>query len=119
MISRRLWQGALIAGAGIAMTLPVWAKSASQTTLRAQIDLTSQTKLAGKTLQAGHYMVIVNGHDAKFERDGKTVADVSCNMKTLHQKARTDAAYLNGGRLTEVQFAGKTEAANFSSHKTS
>jgi hypothetical protein len=119
MISRRLWQGALIAMAGIAMTLPVWAKPAAQTTLRAQIDIVSRAQLAGKTLQPGHYMVVVRGRDAKFQRDGKTVADVSCSMKTLHQKARTDAAYLNGHQLTEVQFAGRTEAADFSSHKTS
>jgi hypothetical protein len=119
MMYRRLWQGALIAVAGIALTVPVWAKSASQTTLSAKIDLDTGAKLAGKTLSPGDYTVVVKGHRATFELNGKTVADVSCTVKSLKQKARGDAAYMNAGRLTEVHFAGKTEAADFSSHKTS
>lgn len=121
MISRNFWHSALIAVAGIALALPlsVSAASTSSPTMKAKISVISPAALVGRTIQPGNYTVVVSGNQARFERYGKTVADVTCTLTTLKQKAQHDAAYMNAGRLTEIRFAGKTEAAKFPAKKTS
>lgn len=121
MFPRRLLHSAIIAAAAIVLTFPLMgsAASTSPATMKAKISVISPTALVGKTIQPGNYTVVVSGNKAKFERYGKTVADVSCTLTTLKQKAQHDAAYMNGGRLTEIRFAGKTEAAKFPAKKAS
>jgi secreted trypsin-like serine protease len=99
-----------------AMSLPALAKSNSKATIKTTVDLTSTTKVGSTTLAPGHYEVVVEGNQAKFERDGKTVAEVHCTLKDLSTKAQQTEATADHDQLTEIQVSGKTQAIEFSAN---
>jgi hypothetical protein len=83
--------------------------------LSTSIDLTSATKIQNTQLQPGQYKVIAEGNEAKFEQDGKIVAQVPCTMKMLPNKAKQNRYELDHDRLTEIDVSGKTQAIQFGS----
>lgn len=97
------------------ISIPSWSKSNSKNYLSTTIDLASPTRIRNKQLQPGKYKVIAEGNEAKFERDGKIVAQVPCTLKTLSQKAQEDDFQTDHNRLTQIDVAGKMEAITFGS----
>jgi len=92
------------------VTLPVWARPES---LKSTIVVSSPLKVGSSTLAPGHYDVIAEGNQAKFEHGGKVVAEVSYTLKTLPSKAHGDEFIVDHDQITEIQFAGKTQAIDF------
>jgi hypothetical protein len=94
-----------------AMAIPLWLTAAD--TIHKTIHIGSSATVAGKSLQAGDYDLMVNGTQAKFSMKGKVVAEVPCTMKTLPAKSEHDIVQIDGGAVTEIDFQGKTEAIGF------
>ena len=99
------------------LTIPSWAKDNSSGALTARISLDSATTVnnSNTTLEPGEYKVVAEQNQAKFEKDGKVVAEVPCTLKTLSGKAAHTEFSIDQGRLLEIQVSGKTEAIEFSS----
>ena len=64
-------------------------------------------------LPPGHYKVIAEGNEAKFEKGGKVVAQVPCTLKTLPQKAQQDEFQVDDHRLVQIDVSGKLQAITF------
>jgi hypothetical protein len=112
-MSRHVGARLLTVMAITAMAVPMWAKSASPRAVSATVYFDSTAKVGSRTLSAGTYKVIAEGSQAKFERDGKIVAEVPCTWKTLPNKAATDEFVMDHNQLTEIQVQGKTQAVEF------
>lgn len=97
------------------MSVPSWGKPSAKDSLSTTIDILSTTSIQNTQLQPGHYKVIAEGNEAKFERDGKVVAQVPCTLKTLSQKAQQSEFEIDHNRLTEIDVSGKTQAIDFGS----
>jgi len=95
-----------------AMALPLWVIAATDS-LHKPVYLGSTATVAGKTLQAGNYDLVVKGNQAKFERNGTVVAEVPCTWKTLPAKSDHDGVDTDHGAVTEIQFKGNTQAIDF------
>lgn len=103
----------------VVMAIPALAKSNSSNSLNTTVDLYSTATVNNTKLAPGEYRVIAEGNQAKFEKDGKTVAEVPCTMKTLPSKASSSEFVMDHDKITEIQVAGKTEAIEFSSSGSS
>ncbi len=108
----------IVAAAVAVMTIPVRAKNNSSDSLTATLDLDSTATINKTTLTPGEYRVVAEGNQARFEKDGKTVAEVPCTLKTLPNKASLSEFVMDHDRLTEIQVAGKTEAIEFSTSQS-
>jgi hypothetical protein len=99
------------------LTIPSWAGDNSSGALSARISLDSIATVnnTNTTLEPGEYKVVAEQNQAKFDKDGKVVAEVPCTLKTLPGKAAHTEFVVDQGRLLEIQVSGKTEAIEFSS----
>jgi hypothetical protein len=97
-----------------AMSLPVLAKPNTNLAIKATIDINAAMKVGSTTIAPGHYDLLVEGNQAKFEKDHKTVAEAPCTLKDLSSKAQQTEFQLNHDQLTEIQISGKTQAIEFS-----
>lgn len=114
-MTRRLLPLFTVAAAIAVMAIPALAKNNSSNSLDATLDLYSTATVNNTKLTPGQYRVIAEGNQAKFEKDGKTVAEVPCTIKTLPSKASSSEFVMDHNQLTEIQVAGKTAAIDFSS----
>lgn len=96
-------------------SVPSWGRPNANDSLTATIDLGSTTTIQNKQLQPGRYKVVAEGNEAKFERNGKVVAEVPCTLKTLSQKAQQDDYQTDRNRLTQIDVSGKMQAMMFGS----
>jgi hypothetical protein len=99
------------------MTLPVWAKSNPKDSLSTTITISSTASLNSVTLAPGEYKVVAEGKQAKFERDGKLVAEAPCTWVTLSSKPPYSEVMTDHNRITEIDFSGKTQAIKFPSNQ--
>jgi hypothetical protein len=99
------------------LTIPSWAADNSSGAVSARIILDSATAInnTNTTLEPGEYKVVAEPNQAKFEKDGKVVAEVPCTLKTLSSKAAHTEFVIDQGHLLEIQASGKTEVIEFSS----
>jgi hypothetical protein len=112
-MTRRVFSFFAVVAALAVMTLPALAKANSNATIMATFDVTSATKLGSTTLAPGHYVVEVEGNQAKFRKDGKTVAEVPCTVKELSSKAQQTGFQVDHEQITEIHISGKTQAIEF------
>jgi hypothetical protein len=98
------------------MTLPTWAKNnPSAESIKTTIDLSSTVNFSpSTTLAPGQYQVVAEGNQAKFEQNGKIIAEVPFSWKTLPSKAQHTEVLMNRDRITEIDVSGKTQAIEFS-----
>ena len=118
-MTRRFLPLFIISAAIVLMTIPAWARNNSNNSLSATLDLDSTATINSTTLTPGQYKVVAEGNQAKFEKDGKVVAEVPCTLKTLSSKAAQSEFVMDHNRLMEIQVAGKMEAIDFSSGQSS
>ncbi|HKQ86039.1 MAG TPA: hypothetical protein VJS43_04635 [Candidatus Acidoferrales bacterium] len=104
------WQQALGGLALLTMALPVWAKTDT-----IQYIATQPTMIEGHKLAAGTYTFNASNTTDKVvvQKDGTTVATVPCKWIQLPQKAKRSEVLSNRSKLTQLRFAGQTEAATF------
>lgn len=99
----------LALAAVVAFAAPVFARGMSQ-----PLEVNQPTEIGGVTLQPGSYSVTANPNSnqvtVKRDRDGKLMATVAGKIVTLNHKSEYGAIVMDGQRVHEIQFAGKTEA---------
>lgn len=92
-----------------ALSAPVFARAMSQ-----PFDLTQPATIGNTTLQPGNYEITadLSSNQVRVKRasDGKLVATVEGKTVTLSKKPDYAAVLMNGSRIHEIEFAGKTEA---------
>ncbi len=114
-MSRPLLFALSVFAAWTLVSVPSWGRPNANDSLTATIDLSSKTTIQNKQLQPGHYKVVAEGNEAKFERNGKIVAEVPCTLKTLSQKAQQDDYQTDQNRLIQIDVSGKMQAITFGS----
>jgi hypothetical protein len=89
------------------MSLPVWARPESTTFM---VD--TPTQVGQTSLQPGQYEIKVepNGDHVTVYRNGKEVATAPCQWITLDKKSAQTTVQTADGRVTEIDFGGKTAA---------
>jgi hypothetical protein len=102
----------------ILTTYSSWARSDSTVSLRTTINLQSTVSVNNKTLEPGVYTVVAEGNQAKFERDGKVIAEAPCTFKTLSSKAAYTEVRMDRDRITEIDLSGKTQAIEFPANQS-
>lgn len=104
------WQHALGGVALLAMALPVCAKTDS-----VKYVSTQPTTIEGHKLAAGSYTLNASDTTDKVavEQNGKKIATVPCKWIQLPKKAQRSEVLSNRSKLTQLRFAGETEAATF------
>jgi hypothetical protein len=89
------------------MSLPVWART--ETT---PFVVDAPTQIGTTSLQPGQYEIKVepNGDHVTVYRNGKEVATAPCQWITLDKKPAQTTVMTTEGRVTEIDFGGKTAA---------
>jgi hypothetical protein len=99
----------LALAAVVAFAVPVFAKRMSQ-----PLEVNQPTQIGSVTLQPGTYRVMADSNSnqvlVKRDRDGKLVATVEGKIVTLPHKSVYGAIVMDGQRVHEIEFAGKTQA---------
>jgi hypothetical protein len=112
-MNRRIFSAFLAIAALAVMTLPTMAKDNSSAAMKGTIIVTASTKVGSATLAPGQYDVTVEANQVKFEQHGKVVAEAPCTMKDLTAKSQQTGFQVDNSRITELEIAGKTQAAEF------
>jgi hypothetical protein len=88
---------------GLALAIPTFAKGHSTT-----FSLTDSIKVAGNTLPAGDYQVVVSDSTATFKHNGKVVAEAKGEWKKLTSRETQDAIVRDAdGRVLEIHLEGR------------
>jgi hypothetical protein len=100
----------LAASAILALALPVWARS-----LNVTLDLMNSATIAGKQLKPGHYRFVANpkASDVKVYRNYKLIAMVPGHWVNKPSKSPYTDVVLTKRQISELDFAGKTQAIRF------
>ncbi len=91
----------------LALAAPAFARSMSQ-----PLDLNQPATIGSTTLQPGHYELKAepNSNQVRVVSNGRLVATIEGREITLNRKAPYGAVVMDGRRIHEIQFGGKTEA---------
>ncbi|MGA8034747.1 MAG: hypothetical protein WA823_21250 [Candidatus Acidiferrales bacterium] len=90
------------------MSLPVFARADSTT-----LVVDTPTQVGQTTLQPGQYEIRAepNADHLTVLHNGKEVATAPVRWVQLNRKPSETEVMMSSGRVTEVEFSGKTEAA--------
>lgn len=113
-MSRRVLQFSLAIAVVCVMSIPVLARPNSKESLSTTIDLITAVNIGNKMVEPGEYKVVAENNRARFEKDGKVIAQVPCTLKTLPAKAHDTEVAVDSNQLTEIRISGKTQAMEFS-----
>jgi hypothetical protein len=104
---RNFGKALMTVAAVAALSLPVLAKTDSEI-----LTLDQPTQVGPSQLDAGTYEIHATEGADHFTvtKDGRKVADVPCTWVQLEKKPTTSAVQKADGRVTEIDFSGKTEA---------
>lgn len=94
----------------LAMAVPLWARSKS-----AELHLTDPATIGTTQLQPGAYTLKVDdgGTQVSVVRQGKVIAEVPCHWVQLSAKPKTTEIDLTENQITEIEFGGDLQAAQF------
>ncbi len=94
----------------LAITTPMWARTRS-----VDVDLTDPTSIGPTQLQPGAYQLRAEDGANQFTvlRNGKVIAEVPCHWVQLQNKPQSTEVNFSSNRITEVDFGGDTQAAQF------
>ena len=96
----------------VLIVLPMWAKPKAERTDTATWQ-TAEAVMVGTTqIQPGEYTLRAEESGKMLEvlHDGKVVAQIPCHWIELPKKAADTEVSTNGNKVTQVEFAGRTEA---------
>ncbi|HXN97561.1 MAG TPA: hypothetical protein VN881_00720 [Candidatus Acidoferrales bacterium] len=91
----------------LTLAAPVWARTHSATAIS-----DGSTTVAGTQLKAGDYELKVDDNASQLQviQNGKVVAQAPVQWIQLPQKAADTTVLLDGNKIVEVDFGGKTQA---------
>lgn len=102
----------LVAVAVLVMVLPIWAKPKPDRTDTAQWS-TDQAVMIGTTqVEPGDYTLRAeeSGKTLEVLHNGKVIAQAPCHWIELPTKAVSTEVSTDHSKVTQIQFAGRTEA---------
>lgn len=99
----------------VLLAVPIWARPSSGRMDTAQWDPGQQSKIANMDFGPGSYELRVRemSNQVDVMRDGKVVAQVPCHWVELPKKSNSTEVMETNNQVTQVQFAGRTEAVQF------
>lgn len=102
---------ALVALAVSFLALPLWA--AHIDTIDWSTD--QATSIGGPQVQPGQYQLRAEEGKTELQvvQKGKVVATIPCQWVQLPSKPSSSEVLIDGGKVTQVQFAGRTGAVQF------
>ena len=94
------------------MVLPSWAKPKPDRTDTAKWEPLQAVTVGNTEIQPGDYTLRAQESGTMVEvlHDGKVVAQVPCHWIELPQKAANTEVSTNDNKVTQIEFAGRTEA---------
>lgn len=94
------------------MVLPIWAKPKAERTDTASWQPLDAVTIGTMQIQPGDYMLRAqeSGKTLEVLHDGKVVAEVPCHWIELPKKAANTEVSTNENKVTQIEFAGRTEA---------
>ena len=106
------WKGFVLTAAMVALALPVWARPKSDRTDSANWSPLETVTVGQTQVQPGDYTIKAQESGKTFQvmHDGKVVAEASCHWVELPKKASNTQVDTTGNKMTQVEFAGRTEA---------
>jgi hypothetical protein len=109
---RTNWRGYLLAAAVLLIVLPMWAKPKAERTDTATWQTVEAVTVGTTQIQPGDYTLRAEESGKMLEvlHDGKVVAQVSCHWIELPKRAADTEVSTTNNKVTEVEFAGRTEA---------
>ena len=114
MLLRRVSQLSLAVAVLSLVSVSAFAKPGAKDSFSVTIDLLSPDSVGTTTVAPGEYRVVIQDNSAKFQKDGKTVAEVPCTLKTLPTKAHETVVSIDHNQMTEIKVSGKVQAVEFS-----
>jgi hypothetical protein len=101
------------------LALPLWAGNTKKYT--AEWDASQATTIGNTQIKPGTYQVEAhpNQNTLDIVSDGKVIAQAPCHWIQLPQKATETQVETNNNQITQVEFAGKTEAISVGSSTAS
>jgi len=106
------WRTYLLTGAVLLIVLPMWAKPKADRTDTATWQPLDTVMVGTTQIQPGDYTLRAQESGKLLEvlHAGKVVAQVPCHWVELPKKAANTEVSTNNNKVTEVEFAGRTEA---------
>jgi hypothetical protein len=94
----------------LALATPIWARTKS-----VDLRLTDPTTIGTSQLQPGEYQLKAEegANQVTILRHGKVVAEVPCHWVQLQSKPSQSQVLFTSNQITEVDFGGDTQAAQF------
>ncbi|HEX2776383.1 MAG TPA: hypothetical protein VHN10_07065 [Candidatus Acidoferrales bacterium] len=91
----------------LTLAAPVWARTHSATAIS-----DGSTTIAGTQLKAGDYELKVDDNASQLQviQNGKVVAQAPVHWVQLQQKPADTSVLIDGDKIVEVDFGGKTQA---------
>jgi hypothetical protein len=104
---RNFGKALMTVAAVAALSLPALAKTDSEI-----LTLDQPTQVGTSQLDKGTYEIHATEGADHFTvtKDGKKVADIPCTWVQLEKKPTTSTVQKANGRVTEIDFGGKTQA---------
>jgi hypothetical protein len=94
--------------AALALALPMMAKP-----IKESIQLYKPAKIAGKSLEAGNYQLLIEDTKVTLRLKGETVAEVEGKWVESPSKARATTVVLQDDKIIEIRFGGKQRFLKF------
>jgi hypothetical protein len=107
-MATRVVSRGLILAAALAISITAWAAPARKT-----VHIQHRLQVGDTTLAPGDYTIVVDGNEATFNQGRKVVAKVSCAVKENSEKSAQDAVIYADSAITEIRFAGQSQAITF------
>jgi hypothetical protein len=95
------------------VSIPLLSQPQAASSLKKSVSVASDATVAGKALKAGDYTLVVKGTDAKFEQDGKVVADVTCTWDSAPSRLDYDSLLVSDSKVVQFQEGGTTTEIDF------
>jgi hypothetical protein len=94
----------------LALSAPVWARTKS-----VDVHLTEASTIGSTQLQPGEYQLKAEegASQVSIVHRGKVVAEVPCHWVQLQSKPSQSQVLFTSNQITEVDFGGDTQAAQF------
>jgi len=94
----------------LALSAPIWARTKS-----VDLHLTDPSTIGTTQLQPGEYQLKADegASQVTVVRHGKVVAQVPCHWVQLQTKPNQSQVLFTSNQITEVDFGGDTQAAQF------
>lgn len=109
---RTNWRMYFATVAVLLMVLPIWAKPKADRTDTAQWTTMEAVMVGTTQVEPGNYIVRAeeSGKMVEVLHNGTVVAQAPCHWVKLPQKATDTEVSTDNNKVTQIQFAGRTEA---------